>query len=145
MVITFTAVLLGLLVLIRPLQKNNFYILHSAIVILSAYLVETYWFRTTPFVYKTLLLLLVFHIISINITTFIAYYVDKRAAIKRAWRVKENSLHLLEFLGGWLGAFLAQRVLHHKTSKKNFQNIFVLMIFLEFLAVYIILKYLGIV
>ncbi len=142
MVITFTAILIGLLALIRPLQKNSFYILHAAMVILAAYFVETHYFRATPFAYKTFLLFLVFHAVSVNITTFIAYYVDKRAAVRHQWRVPENTLHILEFLGGWLGALLAQKIFRHKTQKKSFRHIFWLMIFLEFCAVFIILKYL---
>lgn len=142
MVLTFTAVLIGLLALVRPLQRNNFYILHSAIVILSAYYVQTHYFTVTPFAPKTFMLFLVFHLVSINITTMLAYYVDKRAAIKHAWRVPENTLHTLEFLGGWPGAFVAQKLFHHKTVKKSFRHIFLLMIVAEFFAVWIILKYL---
>lgn len=143
MVITYSVILIGLLALIRPLQKNSFYILHAALVILAAYYVEMHYFRASVFGSKTLLLFLVFHAISINITTFVAYFVDKRAAIRHAWRVPENTLHMLEFLGGWLGALLAQKIFHHKTSKKSFQRIFLLMIVLEFAAIWIILQYLG--
>ena len=82
---------------------------------------------------------------SINITTFVAYFADKRAAVRHAWRVPENTLHMLEFLGGWLGALLAQKIFHHKTAKKSFRNMFWLMIFLEFLAIMIILKYLKLI
>ena len=142
MVLTFTAILIGLLALIKPLQKNNFYILHSAIVILSAYYVQTHYFVVTPFVPKTFMLFLVFHLVSINLTTIIAYYVDKIAAINHAWRVPENTLHTLEFLGGWPGALCAQKLFRHKTSKKSFRAIFWLMIVMEFAAVWIILKYL---
>ena len=35
MVITYSVILIGLLFLIRPLQKNSFYILHAALVILA--------------------------------------------------------------------------------------------------------------
>lgn len=142
MVLTFTAILIGLLALVRPLQKNNFYILHSAIVILTAYYVQTHYFTVTPFAPKTFMLFLVFHLVSINITTMLAYYVDKRAAIRHAWRVPENTLHTLEFLGGWLGALIAQKLFRHKTVKKSFRAIFWLMIVMEFSAVWIILKYL---
>jgi uncharacterized membrane protein YsdA (DUF1294 family) len=145
MVITFSCILIGLLALIRPLQKNNFYILHTGIVILAAYYIETHWFRASVFGYKTLLLFLVFHIISINLTTIVAYFVDKRAATRHAWRVPENTLHVLEFLGGWLGALIAQKIFHHKTKKKSFRNIFWLMVILEFFAVWIILKYLKLI
>ena len=145
MVITFSCILIGLLALIRPLQKNNFYILHTGIVILAAYYIETHWFRASVFGYKTLLLFLVFHVISINLTTIVAYFVDKRAATRHAWRVPENTLHVLEFLGGWLGALIAQKIFHHKTKKKSFRNIFWLMVILEFFAVWIILKYLKLI
>lgn len=145
MVLTFTAILLGLLALIRPLQKNNFYILHSAIVILAAYYVQTHYFTVTPFAPKTFMLFLVFHLVSINITTMVAYYVDKRAAIRHTWRVPENTLHTLEFLGGWLGALMAQKLFRHKTVKKSFRAIFWLMIIMEFAAVWIILQYLKLI
>ena len=119
--------------------------MHTGIVILAAYYIETHWFRASVFGYKTLLLFLVFHVISINLTTFVAYFVDKRAAVRHAWRVPENTLHMLEFLGGWLGALIAQKIFHHKTKKKSFRNIFWLMVIFEFFAVWIILKYLKLI
>ena len=109
MVITFTAVLIGLLALLRPLQKNSFYILHSALVILSAYYIETHYFKCTPFAPKTFMMFVVFQLIFINPVTMLAYYVDKRAARKGDWRVPEANLHTLEFLGGWLERFMKLR------------------------------------
>jgi uncharacterized membrane protein YsdA (DUF1294 family) len=35
-------------------------------------------------------------------------------------------LHLLAVMGGWPGAFLAQRLFHHKTEKRAFQCVFLL-------------------
>ena len=67
MVITFTAVLIGLLAVLRPLQKNSFYILHSALVILSAYYIETHYFKCTPFAPKTFMMFVVFQLIFIII------------------------------------------------------------------------------
>jgi uncharacterized membrane protein YsdA (DUF1294 family) len=37
-------------------------------------------------------------------------------------------LHLLELLGGWLAAFLAQRRLRHKSSKGSYQFVFWLIV-----------------
>lgn len=145
MVITFTVILLGLIAFIRPLQKNSFFMLHAALIIGSAWFIETHYFRTSVFSSKTLLLFLVFHLISINIVTVVAYYTDKRAAQKGAWRVPENTLHVLEFLGGWSGALIAQKIFRHKTKKKSFRAMFYLMIVLELLAVYLILKYLRLI
>jgi uncharacterized membrane protein YsdA (DUF1294 family) len=59
---------------------------------------------------------------------FSVYAVDKRRAEKGLWRVSEAQLHLLELLGGWPGAFLAQRRLRHKCSKSSYQFIFWLIV-----------------
>lgn len=142
MVITFTAILLGLAALVYPLRRNRFFLLSSAMIIGSAYFIETHYFRTSIFSAKTMLLFVVFQLIFINFSTFIAYWVDKRAAVRGDWRVPERDLHMLEFLGGWLGAYTAQRVFRHKTAKKSYQMTYKLMIVMEFAAVYLILKFL---
>ena len=59
-----------------------------------------------------------------SVLAYIAYAVDKKAAIKRRQRVSEKSLHLLGLLGGWPGALLAQQQLRHKTQKTAFQVTF---------------------
>lgn len=145
MVITFTAILLGLAALIYPLRRNRFFLLSSAMIIGSAYFIETHYFTTSLFSYKTMMLFVVFQLFFINISTFIAYWADKRAAVRGAWRVPENDLHMLEFLGGWIGAYLAQRLFRHKTSKKSYQSMYKLMIVLEFAAIYFILKFLHLI
>jgi ADP-dependent NAD(P)H-hydrate dehydratase / NAD(P)H-hydrate epimerase len=53
---------------------------------------------------------------------------DKRRAREQAWRISESGLHLTELLGGWPGAFLAQRRLRHKVSKPGFQVLFWLIV-----------------
>lgn len=60
--------------------------------------------------------------------TFVFYWSDKRKAQHDQWRIPEETLHLLEVLGGWPAALLAQRVLRHKTKKKRFQALFWLII-----------------
>ncbi len=59
------------------------------------------------------------------------YWFDKNAAIQRTWRVKERTLHLLALLGGWPGAYAAQRILRHKTVKQPFQAIFCMCVVLN--------------
>ncbi len=145
MVITFTAILFGLAALIYPLRRNRFFLLSSAMIIGSAYFVETHYFRTSIFSPKTIMLFVVFQLIFINISTFFAYMVDKRAAIRGAWRVPERDLHTLEFLGGWIGAFFAQRIFRHKISKKSYQLTYKLMIVMELAAIYFILKFLQLI
>ena len=144
MTIAFTAILLGLAALIYPLRTNRFYLLNSAMVVGSAYIVENHYFRIHNFfTYKTILLFAVFHLVCINITTFIAYGVDKHAAKQKSWRIPEKDLHLLEFLGGWVGAWFGQKFFRHKTVKKSFQNIYRLMIILEFIAIWGLLRFFG--
>lgn len=145
MVITFTAILFGLAALIYPLRRNRFFLLSSAMIIGSAYFIETHYFRTSIFSPKTIMLFVVFQLIFINISTFIAYFVDKRAAVRGAWRVPERDLHTLEFLGGWIGAFFAQRIFRHKISKRSYQLTYKLMIIMELAAIYFILKFLQLI
>jgi len=59
-----------------------------------------------------------------SIVTFVAYAVDKRAAVEGDWRVPEGSLLALGVVGGWPGAIVAQQVFRHKTMKASFQGMF---------------------
>lgn len=60
-------------------------------------------------------------ITALSLFTFVVYYLDKKAAVSGGRRTPENTLHLLALLGGWPGAFLAQRIFRHKSSKTRFQ------------------------
>jgi uncharacterized membrane protein YsdA (DUF1294 family) len=53
---------------------------------------------------------------------------DKARAEKEERRVPENTLHMLELLGGWPGALIAQQWLRHKTAKVSYQVIFWLIV-----------------
>lgn len=64
----------------------------------------------------------------INILTYSAYYFDKRSARQGGWRIPEKRMHLLEILGGWPVAFIAQRQFRHKTSKAGYQSSFWLIV-----------------
>lgn len=145
MVITYASILIGLMFLVRPLQKNPFYIMHAAIVILSAYFIETHYFRASVFGAKTLLLFIVFQFVSINAVTLLAYYLDKRAAVRGSWRVPERNLHMLEFLGGWSGAFVAQKIFRHKSKKQSYQATFWFLGLAQIVAVVLILRFLHLI
>lgn len=56
--------------------------------------------------------------------TFFVYLFDKRRAQTQGARVPERQLHLLALLGGWPGAWLAQRYIRHKNRKVAFQRRF---------------------
>ena len=72
----------------------------------------------------------------LNVLTYWVYACDKRRAEEGAWRVPEVWLHLLELLGGWPGAFLAQRRLRHKCSKTSYQFVFWLIVIAHQFAAY---------
>ncbi len=61
-----------------------------------------------------------------SVLSFSLYGLDKRASVRGGWRTPEARLHLVELLGGWPGALLAQRVFRHKTRKTSFQVVFYL-------------------
>ena len=66
-----------------------------------------------------------------SVLAFAAYLYDKRRALRNGWRTPEARLHLLELLGGWPGALIAQQLLRHKTRKLSFQLVFWLIVMLH--------------
>lgn len=60
----------------------------------------------------------------LSLFTFGFYAWDKRKARRQEWRLSESTLQLWSLVGGWPGAFLAQRLLRHKSSKGSFQFVF---------------------
>jgi len=62
---------------------------------------------------------LVFYLL-LSLVTFLMYWRDKNKARKDEWRISESKLHFLSLIGGWPGALIAQRVLHHKSRKTSF-------------------------
>ena len=56
--------------------------------------------------------------------SYIMYTLDKVAAGKGVQRVPEFTLHLMDLLGGWPGALIAQQQSRHKTAKSSFQSVF---------------------
>ena len=67
----------------------------------------------------------------VNGITYLVYASDKKRAQERAWRIPEIVLHFLELLGGWPGAFVAQRRLRHKCVKLGYQITFWLIVALH--------------
>lgn len=56
-----------------------------------------------------------------SVACFIAYAIDKSAAVHQRRRIPERTLLLLGLCCGWPGGLLAQRLLRHKTIKTSFQ------------------------
>ncbi|MEN5116062.1 DUF1294 domain-containing protein [Luteimonas sp. TWI662] len=76
----------------------------------------------------------------LNLVTFGMYALDKRAAQAGRRRTPEAQLHLFELLGGWPAAWLAQRLLRHKSAKRAYRHVFVTMIALHAIALALVLR-----
>jgi uncharacterized membrane protein YsdA (DUF1294 family) len=55
---------------------------------------------------------------------FALFWMDKRRAARGQWRIPERTLHVVEILGGWPGAWTAQRVFRHKWRKTRYMVVF---------------------
>ena len=60
--------------------------------------------------------------LAMSVVSYLTYWYDKDVAGTRQRRVPESTLHLLDLLGGWPGALIAQRQFRHKTVKASFQT-----------------------
>ncbi len=61
-----------------------------------------------------------YFVLAVNTITFLVYGYDKYLAKNNKWRISENSLLLLAFLCGSIGAIFAMVIFKHKTAKKSF-------------------------
>lgn len=55
--------------------------------------------------------------LTLSILTMFLYGLDKANAAMRKWRVPEAYFYILELMGGWPGALMAQNDLRHKTRQ----------------------------
>ena len=63
-------------------------------------------------------------VVLINLAAFYMYWRDKEAAINDTRRTPEEWLHGLAVVGGWPGAWFAQQIFRHKTSKQPFRLVY---------------------
>lgn len=95
--------------------------------------IKRYWF--IPFAAAVLLALwfwsqissgLLAWLVAINLVAFVTYWYDKRIAGTGRTRVPELALVSLAFAGGWMMAYVAMRIFHHKTgpNSQDFRNKF---------------------
>lgn len=56
------------------------------------------------------------YLLLINLVGFFAMGIDKKKAIKRAWRIPESTLFLIAIVGGSIGSIIGMHVFHHKTK-----------------------------
>jgi len=64
--------------------------------------------------------ILIIYLIIINALGFLLMLIDKRKAIKKAFRIPEATLLGIAAIGGSLGALLGMRLFRHKTRHPRF-------------------------
>jgi uncharacterized membrane protein YsdA (DUF1294 family)/cold shock CspA family protein len=104
---------------LAPIRKSS----KSGIVPLTLAFLFLAFIASAVFFHKLPLLILGIYL-GASCLAFLAYWIDKSAARNDRWRTQESSLHLFGLFGGWPGALVAQRLLHHKTQKQSFQTTF---------------------
>lgn len=83
--------------------------------------------------------LLVVYFIILNILGFIIMGVDKRKAIRHAFRIPEATLFIIALIGGSLGSILGMYFFHHKTRKWYFVYGMPLILVLQLILLYLLL------
>lgn len=115
--------------------RNGWYLLHVAMVAGIAWLADQqHWLSAEPFSKQAFFYVIVIHLVTINLVTFLAYGWDKRAAYGGGWRIPEKTLHAFAFIGGTPAAFAGQKFFRHKTAKKKFRQMFIAVIILQIAA-----------
>ncbi len=71
---------------------------------------------------------------------FVMYRADKRRAVRGDWRISESTLHTIELLGGWPGAWVAQRTFRHKWNKMQYVSVFWMIVAVHVLGWLLYLK-----
>ena len=70
---------------------------------------------------EAFLIILTGYLFIINIIGFALMGIDKKRAVRGAWRISEASLFLTAFLGGALGCTLGMQRFRHKTKHWYFK------------------------
>lgn len=63
----------------------------------------------------TVLQVISYYLITMNVLGFLFMGLDKWKAKKRAWRIPEATLLLIAALGGAIGSMIGMHLFHHKT------------------------------
>ena len=62
-----------------------------------------------------------YYLLGINIISMITFYIDKRKAIKKKYRVSEKTLIALSLIGGCYGSLIGMYLFRHKTKRLKFK------------------------
>ena len=81
-----------------------------------------------------------FYLVVVNVVTFFIYGIDKRKAMHGKWRISEISLFAWAIIGGSIGAWMGMYLWHHKTCHKKFTYGIPLLLIVQVVLAYCILK-----
>lgn len=78
----------------------------------------------------------IIYLIIINLSAFIAMYLDKRKARYGKWRIPEQTLFILALIGGSIGAIAGMYTFRHKTKKLRFSIGFPMILILQIVLMF---------
>lgn len=84
--------------------------------------------------------ILIIYLLIINIIGFAVMGIDKKRAIRGAWRISEASLFLTAFLGGALGCTLGMQRFRHKTKHWYFRYGLPAITLVQFILLFLFFK-----
>lgn len=88
------------------------------------------------FLFENIETLIFFYLFLINIISVIIFYLDKKKSIKNNRRISENTLHLLEILGGIFTIIFMIYIIRHKNKKIKYYSISYFILFLYIFLIY---------
>ena len=59
--------------------------------------------------------ILILYVVVVNVLSFLMMGIDKRKAVKRAFRIPESTLFVLAIIGGSIGSIIGMHLFRHKT------------------------------
>lgn len=83
--------------------------------------------------------ILIIYFILINALAVLFTVIDKRKAINGRFRISEDFLMTVAFIGGAAAEYVTMRVIHHKTKHKKFMIGLPLMILLHIAVIILVL------
>lgn len=88
----------------------------------------------------TALLIIFGYYIIINLVLYLMMVIDKKRAIKDAWRIPEKNMFLAAVLGGGLGGLCAMVFKHHKNRHMDFILVFTMTSILHMVVAFLLIS-----
>lgn len=86
----------------------------------------------------TLIIICAIYLIIVNIAGYVIMGIDKKRAIRGAFRISEASLFMAALIGGSLGSILGMRHFRHKTRHWYFKYGMPAILIMQLLIVFLI-------